>query len=171
MIRQKKIRTLVFSAIVFAVAYAFIEYYVIRDTTFGYSPVLFSLVYPYHFAMAAIFGLVAYFLLHSANTGVKSLAPTLIMAGALISSMLVVEDFSWFVLRAIAPIHHDINAGRLISEGEWTTRFMGSTDAYFTAIPNWYFVNIIFSATSIAIIKTKQFPTTEASSVPPELTS
>jgi hypothetical protein len=33
-------------ALTFSVSYAFVEYYVIRDTTIGYDPLLFSLVYP-----------------------------------------------------------------------------------------------------------------------------
>jgi len=61
---------LVLSALTFSVSYAFVEYYEIRDTTFGYNPVLFSLVYPYHFVMAAVFGLAAYGLL-SAHVGTK----------------------------------------------------------------------------------------------------
>jgi hypothetical protein len=144
---QLKIWALTLSASVFSIAYAFVEYYVIRDTTFGYSPVMLSLVYPYHFVMAAVFGLAAYSLL--AMHGIKGAIPSLILTGALFSSMLVVEDFTWFSLRAVAPLHGDSNAGKLIAEGEWTTRFMGSTDAYFTAIPNWYFASLAFSAISM----------------------
>ena len=50
---------LILFACVFSISYAFIEDYIIRDTTFGYNPVLFSLIYPYHFAMAVVFGLAA----------------------------------------------------------------------------------------------------------------
>jgi hypothetical protein len=128
-------------ALAFSVSYAFVEYYVIRDTTFGYNPVLFSLVYPYHFAMAAVFGLAVWGLLRML-TGTRGLVPSLILAGLLFSGMLAVEDFTWFALRAAAPVEGDINAGRLVLPGEWTTRFMGSVDAYFTAIPNWYFLSV-----------------------------
>lgn len=136
---------LVLSALAFSVSYAFIEYYMIRDTTFGYNPVLFSLIYPYHIAMAAVFGLVSYSLLRSHR--VKGLVPSLIFAGALFSSMLAVEDFTWFALRAVAPVEGDLNAGNLVLPGEWTTQFMGSVDLYFTAIPNWYFLSTGFLAT------------------------
>src|SRR5687768_1423609 len=108
---------LVLSALTFSVSYAFVEYYVIRDTTFGYSPVLFSLVYPYHFAMAAAFGLAAYCLL-SVHVGAKGRVSSLILVGALFSTMLAVEDFTWFALRAAAPVDGDANAGRLIVSGE-----------------------------------------------------
>ena len=136
---------LVLSALLFSISCALVEYYVIRDTTFGYSPTLFSLVYPYHFAMAAVFGLAAYGLL-CGRVSIKSIIPSVIMVSALFSSMLAVEDFTWFTLRAVAPMHGDVNAGKLIMSGEWTTQFMGSVDAHFTAIPNWYFLSVVFSA-------------------------
>ena len=136
---------LVLSALLFSISYALVEYYVIRDTTFGYSPMLFSLVYPYHFAMAAVFGLAAYGLL-CGRVSIKSIIPSVIMVSALFSSMLAVEDFTWFTLRAVAPMHGDVNAGKLIMSGEWTTQFMGSVDAHFTAIPNWYFLSVVLSA-------------------------
>ena len=63
---------LVLSSLAFSVSYAFVEYYVIRETALGYIPVLFSLVYPYHFAMVSVFGLAAYGLLR-ANVGMKGL--------------------------------------------------------------------------------------------------
>jgi hypothetical protein len=141
---------LVLSALVFSISYAFVEYYVIRDTSFGYYPVLFSLIYPYHFAMAAVFGL-AVFGLVRIQTGVKGLAPSLVLAGLLFSGMLAVEDFTWFALRAAAPVQGDMNAGMLVLPGEWTTRFMGSVDAYFTAIPNWYFLSAGFLAGLAAV--------------------
>lgn len=152
---RHRILWLAISALAFSISYAFVEYYVIRDTTFGYSPVLFSLIYPYHFAMAVVFGLAAYGLM-SAHVSVTGLVPSLILVGALFSSMLAVEDFAWFALRAAAPVHGDANAGRLIVPGEWTTQFMGSVDAHFTAIPNWYFLGVAFSATAIVTTRGKQ---------------
>jgi hypothetical protein len=140
--------TVALCALTFSVSYSFVEYYFIRDTTLGYSPVLFSLIYPYHFAMAMIFGLAAFGLLR-AHIGMRNLIPSLIMIGALFFSMLAVEDFTWFALRAVAPIQGDANAGKLVISGEWTTQFIGSTDAHFTAIPNWYFLSIILSAVAM----------------------
>lgn len=142
---------LVLSTCVFSISYAFIEYYLIRDTTFGYQPVLFSLLYPYHFAMAAVFGVAAYGLLLT-HVSMKGLAPCIILVGAMFSSMLAVEDFMWFTLRAAAPVEGDANAGRLVMHGEWTTQFMGSTDAHFTAIPNWYFIGAGFSVVATAVV-------------------
>jgi hypothetical protein len=109
---RNKILGLALSALAFSISYAFVEYYVIRDTSFGYNPVLFSLIYPYHFAMFAVFGLAAYGLL-SAHVGRSGILSSLILVGALISSMLAVEDFTWFALRAVAPISDDSNAGRI----------------------------------------------------------
>lgn len=147
---RAKILGLVLSALAFSISYAFVEYYIIKDTTFGYKPLLFSLIYPYHFAMAAVFGLAAYFLLF-AQGKMMGLIPSIIMVVALFSSMLAVEDFTWFALRATAPVHGDANAGRLVMPGEWTTQFMGSVDAYFTALPNWYFFGIAFSAAALVM--------------------
>jgi hypothetical protein len=146
---------LTFSALAFSVSYAFVEYYLIRDTTFGYSPVLFSLIYPYHFAMAAVFGLATYGLL-CWQASAKGLVPTLILASALFSSMLAVEDFTWFALRATAPVENDLNAGKLVLPGEWTTQFMGSVNAHFTAIPNWYFLSVGFLAAAYAVTRERQ---------------
>lgn len=148
---------LTLSTLAFSISYALIEYYVIRDTIFGYNPVLFSPIYPYHFAMAAVFGVTAYGLL-AAHVNMKGVLPSLILTGALFGPMLVVEDFMWFTLRATAPMQGDANAGMLIMHGEWTTQFMGSTDAYFTAIPNWYFMNIVFLAIALAVIRARQQP-------------
>jgi hypothetical protein len=150
-----RILGLALSALAFSISYAFVEYYVIRDTTFGYDPVLFSLVYPYHFAMALVFGLTGYGLL-STHVRMRGLAPSLILVGALFSSMLAVEDFTWFALRAAAPVHGDANAGRLVMPGEWTTQFMGSIDAHFTAIPNWYFLGVVFSAVALIMTRGRQ---------------
>jgi hypothetical protein len=152
---RHKILGLVLFALAFSISYAFLEYYVIRDTTFGYNPVLFSLIYPYHFAMAAVFGLAAYGLL-SAHVSRRGLVPSLILVGALFSSMLAVEDFTWFALRAAAPVHGDANAGRLVMSGEWTTQFMGSIDVHFTAIPNWYFLGVVFSAVALVTTRGRQ---------------
>jgi hypothetical protein len=152
---RRRVLVLALSALAFSVSYAFVEYYIIRDTTFGYNPVLFSLVYPYHFAMAVIFGLAAYGLLR-AEIGVKGLVPGLILVGALFSSMLAVEDFTWFALRAAAPLYGDLNAGKLILPGEWTTQFMGSIDAHFTAVPNWYFLSVGFFTAILATTTVKQ---------------
>lgn len=152
---RRRILGLALSALAFSISYAFIEYYVIRDTTFGYSPVLFSLIYPYHFAMAAVFGLASYGLL-SFHVSTGGLVPSLILVGALFSSMLAIEDFTWFALRAAAPVDGDANAGKLVVPGEWTTQFMGSVDAHFTAIPNWYFLGVAFSAVALVTTRGKQ---------------
>lgn len=131
-------------AVLFSVGYALIEYYVIIDTTFGLQPVLFSLIYPYHFLMALVFGLAGYLFLY-AHLGTRALIPGIVLTGALFSSMLVIEDFAWFSLRAAAPLAGDLNAGKLVMEGEWSTQFLGSIDFHFTEVPNWYFLNIMFT--------------------------
>jgi hypothetical protein len=152
-VNKLSVLRLVLFALAFSVGYGFIEYYIIQDTTFGYDPVLFSLVYPYHFGMAAVFGLTAYGLL--AAHGARRILPALLMAGALTLSMLAAEDFTWFSLRALAPLEGDANGGQLVMHGEWTTRFMGSTDAYFMAVPNWYFLSLA-SAAIVLVARRRQ---------------
>lgn len=152
---RRRVLGLALSSLAFSVSYALVEYYIIRDTTFGYNPVLFSLVYPYHFAMATVFGLAAYGLLLT-QAGIKGLVPSLVMISALFSSMLAVEDFTWFGLRAAAPVQGDLNSGKLVLPGEWTTQFMGSVDAHFTAIPNWYFLSAGFVVATLATTRGKQ---------------
>jgi len=148
---------LVLSGSIFSIAYAVIEYYIIRDPSFGMNPVLFSLIYPYHFAMLTVFGLAAYGLLHT-QIRMKGLLTSIVLIGALVSSMLVVEDFAWFALRAGAPVDGDANGGKLVIPGEWTTQFAGSTDAYFTAIPNWYFASLAFSVIALVVFRERDQP-------------
>ena len=135
-------------ALAFSVSYALFEYYFIRDPSFGHRTVI-SLIYPYHFAMGAAFGLVAYGVVRSLGK-MKGIVPIFILICAVFSSMLAVEDFTWFALRASAPFDGDTNAGELIMAGEWTTQFMGSVDAHYTAIPNWYFLGPAFSVAALA---------------------
>jgi hypothetical protein len=155
--RLSKFWELALSGSLFSIAYAVIEYYVIRDASFGMNPVLFSLIYPYHFAMLAAFGIAAYGLLR-AQIRMKGFLTSIVLIGALVSSMLVVEDFAWFALRAGAPVDGDANGGKLVIPGEWTTKFAGSTDAYFTAIPNWYFASLVFSAIALVIFRERDRP-------------
>jgi hypothetical protein len=105
--------------------------------------------------MALVFATAAYgfMSLHKTPQGVL---PTLFVSAAILSCMLVIEDFTWFALRAAAPHYGDVNAGKLIMQGEWSTQFLGSVNAYFTAIPNWYFVNIIFSCAVLITIPGQQ---------------
>lgn len=145
---SKRIILLVFG---FSFAYTLLEYYVIRDPSFGYEPILFSLIYPYHVVMATAIGLFSYWLSRSLGVvrmlGLAILLPIVMLFTAIIT----LEDFLWFVLRAIAPYQGDINAGKLITPGEWTTQFLGSTDAYFTSIPNWYFISLVLTVVYFVI--------------------
>jgi hypothetical protein len=131
---------LVFPVACFSILYAAFEYYLITDPSYGIRPLLFSLIYPYHLLMAGLFGIAAYSIVVMNLPIRKHGLLTLVLVGTIFFVMLVIEDFAWFTLRAIAPRDGDINAGKLVIEGEWTTQFMGSTSFYFTVVPNWYFV-------------------------------
>lgn len=127
----------------------------IRDPTFGQEPVLFSLIYPYHFFMATAFGIAGYTFLRL-HSGPRKFVSLMILTGVLSSSMLVLEDFMWFTFRAAAPFQGDANGGKLVMQGEWSTQFLGSVDAHLTAIPNWYFLNILLSCGGILITRSKE---------------
>ena len=146
----------------FSILYAVFEYYLVTDPSYGIRPLLFSLIYPYHLLMAGIFGIAAYSIVHLNFPIRKNGVLTLVIVGSIISVMLVIEDFAWFTLRAVAPREGDVNGGKLVTDGEWTTQFMGSTSFYFTAIPNWYFVStlcaIIASLTVGAHLKKQNLP-------------
>jgi hypothetical protein len=66
----------------------------------------------------------------------------------------------WFALRATAPLDHDVNGGRLVVQGEWSTQFLGSVDIHLTAIPIWYFTNVAFTLAVFGIARVRQ-PVTE----------
>ncbi len=132
-------KRMVFPVVLFSILYAALEYYLITDPSYGIRPLLFSLIYPYHVLLAGVFGTAAYSIVRNFPIR-KNGVLTLVLVGTIFSVMLVIEDFAWFVFRALAPRDGDINAGKLVIEGEWTTQFMGSTTFYFTAIPNWYFL-------------------------------
>ena len=143
----------VFLVVCFSILYAVFEYYLITDPSYGAAPVLSSLIYPYHFLMAGIFGIAAYSFVVFGFPIRKNRLLTLILVGAILAVMLVIEDFAWFTFRAIAPRSEDINAGKLVMDGEWTTQFMGSTGFYFTAIPNWYFLSTSYAAITALIVR------------------
>lgn len=133
-------KRMVFPIACFSILYAAFEYYLVTDPSYGIRPVLFSLIYPYHLLMAGVFGIAAYSIVVRNFRIRKNGVLTLVLVGTMFSVMLVIEDFAWFTFRAVAPRDGDINAGKLVIEGEWTTQFMGSTSFYYTAVPNWYFV-------------------------------
>jgi hypothetical protein len=145
---------MVFPMVSFSILYAAFEYYLITDPSYGIRPLLFSLIYPYHLLMAGLFGIAAYsfVLLNFATT--KNRLLTLILVGAIFFVMLVIEDFAWFTLRAVAPRSEDINGGKLVTEGEWTTQFLGSTNFYFTVIPNWYFLSAFYALIAAMTVRT-----------------
>ncbi|HZT34547.1 MAG TPA: hypothetical protein VFA15_01405, partial [Nitrososphaera sp.] len=115
---------LLVAAIIFSAAYAGFEYYVVRDTTFGQPPLLFSLLYPYHVAMGTVFVTAAYFMVRMYGKEAYTIRAVLLTV-SVVMMMLVIEDASWFTLRGVAPISGDSHAGLSIAGGEWTTRFMG----------------------------------------------
>lgn len=134
--------------------YALLEYYAIRDPSFGYNPILFSLIYPYHVIMAIVIGSFCYWLLRAfPSAGTARLALLVLPAAILFMTIITLEDFLWFVFRATAPYQGDVNGGKLIIPGEWTTQFLGSTGAYFMAIPNWYFISPLSIAAYFVIVR------------------
>jgi hypothetical protein len=143
----------------FSFLYAALEYYLIVDPSFGMNPMLFSLIYPYHLLMAGLFGLVAYSIVILHLPSRKNKVLILVLGGTIFCAMLVIEDLAWFSFRAVAPREGDINGGKLVIEGEWTTQIMGSTNFYSIVVPNWYFVSaswLIIASLVVAAHRKKQ---------------
>ncbi|MGH9992174.1 MAG: hypothetical protein ACREBU_03270 [Nitrososphaera sp.] len=137
----------------FSILYAAFEYYLITDPSYGIRPIMFSLIYPYHLVMAGVFGIAAYSVIILSYPVRKNGVLTLLMVGAIFSVMLVIEDFTWFTFRAVAPRDGDLNAGKLVVEGEWTTQFIGSTSFHFTAVPNWYFLSAFYAIIAVLTVR------------------
>ncbi len=139
--------------VVFSILYAAFEYYLIIDPSYGVRPIIFSLLYPYHLVMAGIFAIAAYSVVILSYPIRKNWVLTLLMVGAIFSVMIVIEDFTWFTFRAVAPRDGDMNAGKLVLDGEWTTQFIGSTSIYYTVIPNWYFVSAFYATIALLTVR------------------
>lgn len=150
--------------VVFAISFAHLEYYYIKDPALQISngevvvtdsnfdrsretePIIGNM-YQYHlFPMLFIFALISFaalwddmaFKLLGRHKRVKA---AFIGVANLITAILV-EDFAWFANRWAVPLETDPKGGLMMQSSDWTSMHMGSIDLGSFVIPVWYLVAI-----------------------------
>jgi hypothetical protein len=145
---------------VFAVSFAHLEYYYIKDPALQISngqvvvtddnfdrsretePILGNM-YQYHlFPMLFIFVLISFaalwddmmFKLLGRHKRVKA---ALLGIANLITAILV-EDFAWFANRFAVPLESDPKGGQLMQASDWTSMHLGYVDLGSFVFPGWY---------------------------------
>jgi hypothetical protein len=150
--------------VVFAVSFAHLEYYYIKDPALQISngevlvtdsnfdrsretePIIGNM-YQYHlFPMLFIFVLISFAALWD-DMGFKLLGRHKRIKAAFIGianliTAIVVEDFAWFANRATVPLESDPKGGLLMQFSDWTSMHMGAIDLGSFVIPVWYVVAI-----------------------------
>ena len=149
-------------AVIFAVSFAHLEYYYIKDPALQISngevlvtdsnfdrsretePIIGNM-YQYHlFPMLFIFVLISFAALWD-DMGFKLLGRHKRIKAAFIGianliTAILVEDFAWFANRATVPLESDPKGGLLMQFSDWTSMHMGAIDVGSFVIPGWYLV-------------------------------
>jgi hypothetical protein len=108
-------------------------------------------MYQYHlFPMLFIFILISFAALFDDMTfrlfgKGKRIKAFFLGCGNLIAAI-TVEDFAWFVNRAVLPLQDDPKGGQLMQFSDWTSMHLGVVDMGSFVMPGWYIV-AIFAAT------------------------
>jgi hypothetical protein len=159
--------------VVFAICFAHLEYYYIKDPALQISngkvqsnrpefdqsretkPILGNM-YQYHiFPMLFIFVLISFAALFDDMSfklfGGKKRRKALVLGCANLITAIVVEDFAWFVNRWLVPLKEDPKAGQLMQHTDWTSMHLGAIDIGSFVIPNWYLVGIALAAITYCI--------------------
>lgn len=154
--------------VVFAICFAHLEYYYIKDPALQISngkvqsnhpefdqsretkPILGNM-YQYHlFPMLFIFILISFAALFDDMSfklfGGRKRRKALVLGCANLITAIIVEDFAWFVNRWLVPLMEDPKAGRLMQHNDWTSMHIGAIDIGSFVIPNWYLVGIALAA-------------------------
>ena len=153
---------------IFAVSFAHLEYYYIKDpalqvsngkveevhTNFDRSrenkPIIGNM-YQYHlFPMLFIFFLISFASLWDDMTFKllgrhKRRKAFLLGCGNLITAI-TIEDFAWFVNRFLVPLAGDPKGGQLMQMSDWTSRHLGAINLGSFVIPLWYLIAIALAA-------------------------
>jgi hypothetical protein len=150
---------------VFAVSFAHLEYYYIKDPALQISngrvevndanfdrsretkPIIGNM-YQYHlFPMLFIFILISFaalwddiaFKLLGRHKRIKAL----MLGFANLIAAITIEDLAWFVNRALVPLSDDPKGFQLMQFSDWTSMHIGAIDAGSFVIPNWYIVSLV----------------------------
>lgn len=150
--------------VVFAISFAHLEYYYIKDPALQMSngevlvtdpnfdrsretePIIGNM-YQYHlFPMLFIFVLISFAALWDDMSFKllgrhKRLKAAFIGVANLITAI-VVEDFAWFANRWIVPLESDPKGGMLMQFSDWTSMHMGAIDLGSFVMPVWYIVAV-----------------------------
>ena len=149
---------------VFAVSFAHLEYYYIKDPELQISngrvevndanfdrsretkPIIGNM-YQYHlFPMLFIFILISFvalwddiaFKLLGRHKRIKAL----MLGFANLIAAITIEDLAWFVNRALVPLADDPKGFQLMQFSDWTSMHLGAIDTGSFVIPNWYIVSL-----------------------------
>jgi hypothetical protein len=150
--------------VVFAISFAHLEYYYIKDPALQISngevavtdpnfdrsretePIIGNM-YQYHlFPMLFIFVLISFAALWD-DMSFKLLGRHKRIKAAFIGvanlvTAIVVEDFAWFANRWIVPLESDPKGGMLMQFSDWTSMHMGAIDLGSFVMPVWYIVAV-----------------------------
>jgi hypothetical protein len=149
---------------IFAISFAHLEYYYIKDPALQISngkvqvddpnfdrsretnPILGNM-YQYHlFPMLFIFILISFAALFDDMTfrlfGKRKRRKAFFLGCANLITAITVEDFAWFVNRLALPLQDDPKGGQLMQYSDWTSMHLGALDIGSFVIPNWYLVAI-----------------------------
>jgi len=151
-------------ATVFAVSFAHLEYYYIKDPALQISngevqvndsnfdrsretkPIIGNM-YQYHlFPMLFIFVMISFGALWDDMTfkllGRHKRIKAMFLGIANLITAIVVEDFAWFVNRWLVPLASDPKGGLLMQPTDWTSIHLGAINAGSFVIPNWYLITV-----------------------------
>jgi hypothetical protein len=150
--------------VVFAISFAHLEYYYIKDPALQISngevlvtdsnfdrsretePIIGNM-YQYHlFPMLFIFVLISFaalwddmaFKLLGRHKRVKA---AFLGIANLITAILV-EDFAWFANRFAVPLESDPKGGQLMQASDWTSMHLGYIDIGGFVLPGWYLLTL-----------------------------
>ena len=154
--------------VVFAISFAHLEYYYIKDPALQISngevvvtdsnfdrsretePIIGNM-YQYHlFPMLFVFVLISFAALWD-DMSFKLLGRYKRVKAAFVGianliTAIVVEDFGWFVNRWAVPLESDPKGGLLMQSTDWTSMHLGAIDVGIFVVPTWYLVAIAIAA-------------------------
>ncbi|WP_415283234.1 hypothetical protein [Candidatus Nitrososphaera sp. FF02] len=156
------------TCVIFAVSFAHLEYYYIKDPALQISngrvevtdsnfdrsretePIIGNM-YQYHlFPMLFIFVLISFAALWDDITfkllGRHKRVKAAFLGCANLIAAITIEDFAWFVNRWTVPLADDPKGGMLMQFSDWTSMHMGALDIAVFVIPGWYLLAIGISA-------------------------
>lgn len=157
--------------VVFAICFAHLEYYYIKDPALQISngkvltnhpefdrsretkPIIGNM-YQYHlFPMLFIFALISFAALFDDMTfklfGKRKRRKAFFLGCANLITAITVEDFAWFVNRWLVPLKDDPNGGQLMQLTDWTSIHFGALNLVNSfVIPYWYLIAIAIATTA-----------------------